>query len=135
MLAVPSAAAAAARHASRAAAAAAAAAAVPAGSLFMRRARSGSSTSGGLVAGQDTPVSEENLPEHMKSSHSSVVQAPASDQPSCTGKGSASGQQGQEGRWVPHPGPADDMYSGGDPQQAQESGAEGGSGPSSRGES
>ncbi|KAL4422380.1 hypothetical protein ABPG75_008577 [Micractinium tetrahymenae] len=86
-----------------------------------------------IVAGQDTPVSKEDLPEHIKA-HNVVTQAPGSgkgpsggggegqERSATTGGGAsaAAASAGQERR--SHPGPESDPYSGGDPSQEEEAG-------------
>lgn len=81
------------------------------------------------MAGQDTPVSKEDLPEHIKAANT-VTQAPGSGKASsagqeraATGSGAstAAAGAGQEGSG--HPGPETDPYSGGDPSQQEEAGS------------
>lgn len=96
-------------------AAAAAAATVPS-----VRALSGGG--GGMVAGQDTPVSLEDLPDNVKSQFETTVQAPGAS-PASSKEGdqqagsSGAGDGQQEGEPPRHPGPQQDPYSGSDPTQ------------------
>ena len=79
----------------------------------------------GLVAGQDTPVSADKLPENLTHDYTKVVQGPAADEAEQAGQERAAA--GGEGEGGGHPGPQEDPYSGGDPEQ-------GGSEPAAEGQ-
>lgn len=83
-----------------------------------------------IVAGQDTPVSKEDLPEHIKAANT-ITQAPGSGKASggggqeraasgVGGTAASAASSGQETRG--HPGPEADPYSGGDPSQQEQEG-------------
>ncbi|KAL4436155.1 hypothetical protein ABPG77_005603 [Micractinium sp. CCAP 211/92] len=74
-----------------------------------------------IVAGQDTPVRKDDLPEHIKAANT-ITQAPgsgASQGESATSDaiGAAASPASAEQRGSRHPGPKTDPYSGGDPSQ------------------
>jgi hypothetical protein len=69
----------------------------------------------GLVAGQDTPVSADKLPENLTHEYPHVVQGPAADEADPAGQEREAAGGGGEGKG--HPGPQQDPYSGGDPEQ------------------
>ncbi|KAI3424783.1 hypothetical protein D9Q98_008171 [Chlorella vulgaris] len=78
----------------------------------------------GVVAGQDTPVNKDEMPDNLKSDVDSVVQAPEGvkgdkAQPSSSSSSGGEATKGDSSAAASHPTPSQDPYSGGDPTQQE----------------
>jgi hypothetical protein len=78
----------------------------------------------GVVAGQDTPVNKDEMPDNLKSDVASVVQVPEGvkgdkAQPSSSSSSGGEATKGDSSAAASHPTPSQDPYSGGDPTQQE----------------